>query len=269
MSKPVSVPSVADAHASDRQFVTALARGLDILRCFDRPGAELSVSELARRVGLNQPTTWRLCHTLLACGYLVRSQSGSTLRVGAPALTLGYAAIRGMSFPALALPYMRQLCDRTKATITLSLLQGTEMVSVEACPGDFVMPNQPVGWRSLVTTVPSGLAVLAALPDAARQLVLDQIANADKKAWPRRAQRVDRARADYQRDGFVIVDTMLDSQYAAVAVPIIGDANSQQAAWALSYGGLAALWDKAHLRAAGGELLRLRELLQPALAHAA
>ena len=269
MSKPVSVPSVADAHASDRQFVTALARGLDILRCFDRPGAELSVSELVRRVVLNQPTTWRLCHTLLACGYLVRSQSGSTLRVGAPALTLGYAAIRGMSFPALALPYMRQLCDRTKATITLSLLQGTEMVSVEACPGDFVMPNQPVGWRSLVTTVPSGLAVLAALPDAARQLVLDQIASADKKAWPRRAQRVDRARADYQRDGFVIVDTMLDSQYAAVAVPIIGDTNSQQAAWALSYGGLAALWDKAHLRAAGEELLRLRELLQPALAHAA
>ena len=63
--------------------------------------------------------------------------------------------------------------------------------------------------------------------------------------------------------------TMLDSQYAAVAVPIIGDTNSQQAAWALSYGGLAALWDKAHLRAAGEELLRLRELLQPALAHAA
>jgi DNA-binding IclR family transcriptional regulator len=150
-----------------------------------------------------------------------------------------------------------------------SLLQGTEVVSVEACPGDFVMPNQPMGWRSLITTVPSGLGVLAALPDAARQLVLDQIANADKKTWPRRGQRVDRARADYQRDGFVIVDTMLDSQYAAVAVPIMGKQHNQSTAWALSYGGLAALWDKAHLRAAGGELLRLRELLQPALAHAA
>jgi DNA-binding IclR family transcriptional regulator len=265
MSKSVVIPSIAEAHASDRQFVTALARGLDILRCFDRPGVELSVSELARRVGLNQPTTWRLCHTLLACGYLVRSLTGTTLRVGAPALTLGYAAIRGMSFAALALPYMRHLCDRTKATITLSLLQGTEMVSVEECLGDFVMPNQPVGWRTLATTVPSGLAVLAALPDVARQNVLDHIANADKKAWARRSQRVDRARADYQRDGFVIVDTMLDSQYAAVAVPII----AEHAGWALSYGGPATRWDKSHLRQAGGELLRLRELLQPALALAA
>jgi DNA-binding IclR family transcriptional regulator len=269
MSKPVAFPSVAEAHASDRQFVTALARGLDILRCFDRPGAELSVSELARRVGLNQPTTWRLCHTLVACGYLVRSQNGTTLRVGAPALTLGYAAIRGMSFPALALPYMRQLCDRTKATITLSLLQGTEMVSVEACLGDFVMPNQPVGWRSLLTTVPSGLAVLAAMPDAVRKKLLDQIANADRKAWPRRAQRVDRACADYQRDGFVIVDAMLDAQYAAVAVPIMAEQHNEPVAWALSYGGLATRWDKSHLREAGGELLRLHNLLQPALLHAA
>ncbi len=268
MSKQVPLPSVAEAHASDRQFVTALARGLDILRCFDRPGVELSVSELARRVGLNQPTTWRLCHTLLACGYLVRAQNGSALRVGAPALTLGYAAIRGMSFPALALPYMRQISERTKATITLSLLQGTDMVSVEDCLGEFVLPNQPVGWRTLATTVPSGLAVLAALPEPARQSLLERIAAADKKAWPRRAQRVERARADYQRDGFVIVDTLLESQYAAVAVPLVAEQSSELVAWALSYGGLATRWSKTQLREAGGELLRLRGLLQPALGHA-
>jgi len=267
MSKQVAPPSVTEAHASDRQFVTALARGLDILRCFDRPSAELSVSELARRVGLNQPTTWRLCHTLLACGYLVRAQNGTTLRVGAPALTLGYAAIRGMSFPALALPYMRQICERTKATITLSLLQGIDMVSVEECLGDFVLPNQPVGWRTLATTVPSGLAVLAALPEPARQNVLERIAASDKKAWPRRAQRVERGRGDYQRDGFVIVDSMLESQYAAVAVPLVAEQTHELAAWALSYGGLATRWNKNQLREAGQELLRLRALLQPALGH--
>ena len=105
------------------------------------------------------------------------------------------------------------------------------------------------------------------LPEPARQNVLERIAASDKKAWPRRAQRVERGRGDYQRDGFVIVDSMLESQYAAVAVPLVAEQTHELAAWALSYGGLATRWNKNQLREAGQELLRLRALLQPALGH--
>ncbi|HEX8478422.1 MAG TPA: helix-turn-helix domain-containing protein, partial [Telluria sp.] len=49
---------------ADRQFVSALARGLEILRCF-RPGESLlSNSEMARRTGMPKPTISRLTHTL-------------------------------------------------------------------------------------------------------------------------------------------------------------------------------------------------------------
>ena len=265
MARQEAPDPTADAHPSDRQFVTALARGLDILRCFETPGAELSVSELARRVGVTQPTAWRLCHTLLARGYLVRAPNSANLRVGAPVLALGYAAIRGMRFPPIALPYMRQITELTKATTTLSQLQGLEMISVEYCLGEFVLPNQTVGWRRPVTAVPSGLAVLAALPDAKRQELLHGLARADTKAWPRRAARVERARQEYARDGFVIVDTMIDSQYAAVAVPLIALEDDAMTAWAMSAGGLATRWDQANLHRAGWELLRVAALLRPAL----
>src|ERR1700712_4601763 len=106
---------------TDRNFVTALARGLDILGCFDRPRVELTVSEIARLVRLSQPTTWRLCATLVECGYLVRSNSGSALRIGAPALTLGYAAARDLSPPELIRPYLRRLADTTGGYTTLSV----------------------------------------------------------------------------------------------------------------------------------------------------
>jgi hypothetical protein len=36
----------------DRQFVTALARGLEILRCFSRKDRELGNGEIASRTGL-------------------------------------------------------------------------------------------------------------------------------------------------------------------------------------------------------------------------
>jgi len=252
-----------EEHAEDRQFVTALARGLDILRCFDRPGVELSVSDIARRVGLSQPTAWRLCHTLAGCGYLIRS-SGSLLRVGAPVLALGYAALQGMSLPALALPYMREITARTRATTTLSLHEDVEMISVECCLGEFVLPNQTVGWRRPLTAVPSGLAALAAMPASERQELLARIRDMDPKAWARRAKRVERACADYVRDGFVIRDDMVDGQYAAVAVPILGEQDGTRV-WALSCGGLASRWNRKGLREVGAGLRRVRELLEPAL----
>ena len=247
----------------DRQFVTALARGLDILRCFDRPGAQHSVSAIARRVKLNQPTTWRLCNTLIECGYLVRSPSGSALRVGAPALTLGYAAIKGLDLPAIALPYMHQLTERTRGSTTLSLRNGIEMISVERCDGEIVLPNEPVGWRAAMTSGPSGLAVLAALPTAEREHLIDALRHHDPASWPRRLARIDQARGQYDDVGYVTLEGMLDGQYSAVAIPLIAEEGAS--CWAISCGGLRARWSGPDLAATGSGLLDIRDTIQPAL----
>ncbi len=255
------------ADESDRNFVTALARGLDILRCFDQPGVELTVSELARRVGLNQSTVWRLCYTLIKCGVLVQNSNGSGLKVGAPALTLGYAAIAGQSFPAIALPYMRQITAQTKGTTTLSMHQAGEMISVQDCPGEFVLPNQPIGWRSSLTSASSGLAILAALSETERAVLTQQIAARDPVAWPRRLERLERAQGDYARFGYVMNDKILGGQYAIVAVPLLMSEASQTQAWGLSCGSLSALWGQEQMHRAGDALLHAARLLQPILLH--
>ena len=56
--------------AKDRQFVTALARGLDILRAFHAGEGMLGNQEIAHRTGLPKPTVARLTHTLTELGYL-------------------------------------------------------------------------------------------------------------------------------------------------------------------------------------------------------
>jgi DNA-binding IclR family transcriptional regulator len=252
--------------SEDRNFVTALARGLDILRCFDRPGIELTVSELARRTQLNQPTAWRLSHTLLSCGFLVHAPNGVGLKIGAPALTLGYVAIQGMSFPAIVLPYMQLLTRQTKASTTLSVWQSIEMISIQRCDGEFVAPNQPVGWRTLLTSVPSGLAVLAALPPPIRDRVAAQLQAHEPHAWPKRADRLARAAEDYAKTGYVIRNEMLDGQYAGVAVPLVVADGETVAAWGLSVGGVTTRWTEARLHETGAELNRIRGFLEPALA---
>ena len=251
----------------DRGIVTALARGLDILRCFDRPRLELSVSEIARRVGLSQPTTWRLCATLIQRGFLVRSPSGSALRIGAPALTLGYAAINGLDLPGIVAPYIPPLSERIRGSVTLSLRRGIEIVSVEQTNADFVLPNQPVGWRAALTSSASGLAVLAVLPAEEFEAAIEQLRARNLEAWPRREERVRRALDQYAQEGVVVVTGMLDGQYMAAAAPLIEGADSgQRRYWALSCGALTARWDDQKLAAAAREMKSTAALLQPALA---
>jgi DNA-binding IclR family transcriptional regulator len=254
------------AQADDRQFVTALARGLDILRCFDRPKLELTVSEIARRVGLTQPTAWRLCYTLIECGFLVRSPSGAALRIGAPAITLGYAATQGLDAPAVALPYMQRILDQSGGSVTLSLRQGGEIMAIEQVNGDFVVRNQRVGWRAPLDTVSSGLAVLAALPEAERDAAIGLLvfANADRRQ--RHLDRIQTATEAFRRHGVVRLDGILDGQYTAVAVPLFETDTAPAAQWALTCGGLTGRWTDAGLAQAAALLAQARGLLVPAFA---
>ena len=251
---------------ADRHFVTALARGLEILRCFDRPHIELSVSEIARLTGLSQPTAWRLCYTLLECGFLVRTSSGTSLRIGAPAITLGYAAAKGAQPPAIALPYMQQLMMETTGSVTLSLRQGREMISVAQVNGDFVLPNQPIGWRAPLDSTSSGLAVLAALPQAARDAQLEAEKARDEARWQRHQTRISDAMAAFERNGYVTLAGMIDGQYTAVGVPLFETGTAPTEQWALSCGGLSSRMSKEALTLAGDKLIALRALLTPAIA---
>ena len=61
---------LADAGKNDRQFVTALARGLEVLRAFGPGSGPLGNQEIAEFAGLPKPTVSRLTHTLTKLGYL-------------------------------------------------------------------------------------------------------------------------------------------------------------------------------------------------------
>lgn len=254
------------SNKDDRTFVTALARGLAVLRCFDRPRIELTTAEIARRTGLSQPTVWRLCYTLIESGYLVRAPAGAGLRIGAPALTLGYAAARGLDAPALALPYMKRILDRTGGSTTLSVRQGAEMVAVEQLNGDFVVRDQPIGWRAPLDTVSAGLAVLAALPATARETAVAAIDNPDAARRERHLTRVDTAVKDLARDGTVRLGQILDGRYTAVAVPLFEKDTEPKQQWALTCGGLTSSWTSKDLDRAAEVLIETRALLVPAFA---
>src|SRR5579862_9404082 len=56
---------------ADRHFVTALARGLEVLACYRHGDRVLGNQELSQRCGLAKSTVSRLTHTLTQLGYLI------------------------------------------------------------------------------------------------------------------------------------------------------------------------------------------------------
>ena len=86
----------SDDDAKDRQFVNALARGLELLRCFGPGEVYLTNAELAKRSSLPKPTVSRLTHTLTTLGYLNYSESQGKYQLGAGVLALGYRMLSTM-----------------------------------------------------------------------------------------------------------------------------------------------------------------------------
>ena len=105
----------------DRNFVTALARGLDVLRCFRENEAALTNTDFSERTGLPKATVSRLTHTLCELDYLVADTRTGTYRLGAGVLQLGFGVLTSMEIGDRAEDEMRRLRDGPNSYITVAL----------------------------------------------------------------------------------------------------------------------------------------------------
>lgn len=120
-----------DLQEKDRQFVTALARGLELLRCFSPGERHLGVTELARRTGIPKPSVSRLAGTLAKLGYLNFSESLGKYSLGSGVLSLGYAMLSNMDIRQIAKPYMQELAEYSRASVSIGIRDRLSMVYVE------------------------------------------------------------------------------------------------------------------------------------------
>ena len=209
------------APQKDRQFVTGLARGLSVLRCFTSQRTELGTTEIARLTGLPQPTVWRLCHTLLKLGYLVPVPEREKVRVGAPVLSLGYAALANLDYVQVARPQMQELADRFSAAVAIAERHRLSMVYLERCQGNSVLLlNLQVGSRIPLYSSAAGWAYLAALAEDELESIFEEMKQVAGKAWAKERKLIDAARDFYAEHGFVVNSGVQHPGLIAVAVPV-------------------------------------------------
>ena len=207
----------------DRQFVTALARGLEVLRCF-KPGEQfLGNQEIAKRTGLPKPTVSRLTYTLTQLGFLNYSEILGKYSLGTGVLSIGNAFLSNMNIRQVARPLMQELADHAHASVALGARDRLEMVYIENCRSSatsFTL-NLDVNSRIPIATTAMGRAYICGLPEGQRDHLLDQIKARSEEEWPRIKTHLEQAFRDYQEKGFCLSVGDWQKDVNAVAVPFI------------------------------------------------
>ena len=248
----------------DRQFVTALSRGLDILRCFDAQHRSLGTAEIARLTGLPQPTVWRLCHTLIEDGYLVQVDRKDKLRPGIPILSLGYSAIAATPLAELAYDAMNAIAIRHQGSVSLGMRDGSGMIYLQRCQGSqIILRDMGIGSRVPLLISATGWAYLAGLDQQRRKAALAELKKAEPEQYRQAAKKFDVAMQEFAKTGYLVNKASLHPQINAVAVPVVSEDGTK--VLGLSSGGINQLFDDKKLKLVAGELKRLAAELSSAL----
>src|SRR6202049_4881702 len=175
-------PGIAKA---DRHFVTALARGLEVLACYRHGDRVLGNQELSKRCGLAKSTVSRLTHTLTQLGYLIYVEDSAKYALGPATLSLGSAMLSRLDIRRLAHPLMQQLAEFGQCMVRLGRCDRLSMIYIDSVRGSAAVTlSLDTGARIQIATSAMGRAYLTAVPEKERKDIMERVRElADVSRW--------------------------------------------------------------------------------------
>jgi IclR family pca regulon transcriptional regulator len=149
---------------SKKDFVEALARGLEVIRSFDRLHLKQTITQISERTLLARPTVLRLLITLEELGY-VRNQDNH-YSLTPKVVDLGMAYVSALGLYGAAKPHMENLSKQVDQSVSLAELDGSDIVytgRVEV--PKIISVGVTVGSRLPSASTAVGRVLLAAVPD--------------------------------------------------------------------------------------------------------
>jgi DNA-binding IclR family transcriptional regulator len=207
---------------NDRKFVTALGRGLEVLRAFGAGDRQLGNQEIAQRTGLPKPTVSRLTYTLTRLGYLRQLPEGGRYALGAAVLGLGLSALGQMDVRRIARPLMQALAEHTHGSVNLGIRDQLGMIYIDTYRQAASYTVQlDVGSRVPLATSSMGRAWLAAAPGRQRRAVLDALRAEEPGRFAELRRGVEQAVREYEERGFCTAVGAWRREVNAVAAPLV------------------------------------------------
>jgi IclR family pca regulon transcriptional regulator len=205
---------------SSRDFIEAIARGLDVIRVF-RPGRPvMSLTAVADAAGLARPTARRILLTLEQMGYVRAAEGGFELTPRILDLGMSYVLSRGLW--EVARPHMEKLVAQTHESSSIAQLDGSDIVYVArvAVP-KIIALAVTIGTRFPAMQTSLGKVLLAALPPGEAERVLAEPSRSGiNPRWQPDAEERAAALREVRARGWSLTDEQLALGIRSVAAPL-------------------------------------------------
>ncbi len=208
-------------------FVKSLAKGIAIIESFDNKNSKMTLTEVAKKVGITRAAARRFLLTLEELGYA--EQVNRRFALTAKILNVCKGFSNPTSVWEIAQKHMQLLVDQVDEACSGAILEGYEIKYVVriGTPHRIMSVVPYVGTRFPAHLTSTGRAILAF---SKADIVQDYLANADYKKYtefsidnPNMLKiSLDRIKTE----GYVILNQELEMGLRSIAIPLF-DANKQ------------------------------------------
>ncbi len=204
----------------DRDYVGALATGLEVLQAFDAEHPRMTLSEVAAHTDMDRAKARRFLLTLHALGFVKRS--GRQFELTPRVLQLGYAYQASNRYRAVIQQYLEDITAELGESSSLAVLDGDDVVYVvrSSARHRLMAITLSVGTRLPAAYTSMGRVLLAQLPHGELEAFLARVKL--EAFTPSSVTSTGVLRKEIikvREQGYSIVDQELDSGLRSVAVP--------------------------------------------------
>ena len=199
----------------------AVLRAVALLKAFTPDRPERGLADLARAVGLNKTTAYRLLAALESERMVERGRNGEAYRLGPELVALGGRAQGSQELREASRAVLGNLAQETRETATLEVLVGTDTLILEEAMGSYVLGSMPsIGTRWPAHATSTGKTILAFLSEEERNRSLPRVLSgvtprtlADRAALERDLARV-------RERGYALSQEEREPGFVAVGAPV-------------------------------------------------
>jgi IclR family pca regulon transcriptional regulator len=200
-------------------FSNSLARGLAVIKAFDRQAPMLRIADVAQRTKLDRASARRFLLTLVDLGYVGRSDDLFYLRPSA--LDIGFSYLASLDASRVVQPVLNELTGMTKETSSFGILDGVDIRLLARSANNRMMNiSIPLGMRTPAHSASIGRVILSGLPSERLNAYFAEIAKSpqliaglDTDGFTREIDKVRRA-------GWAAIEKSPGAGFCSIAVPI-------------------------------------------------
>ncbi len=215
-----SAAEITEEGARGRDQITALARGLAVIRAFAGRDEQMTLADLAKIVGLPRATVRRCLLTLEALGYV--EARGRLFRLAPQVLTLAQAYLSSSLLPRVAVPFLEKMSAELGESCSVSVLHDDQVIYVaRSTRKRLASLHRDVGTRLPAYCTSMGRVLLANLPDPELDGFLKRVTLQPLTRFTvTQKGELREALAETRRREYSLVDQELELDLRALAVPL-------------------------------------------------